>query len=86
MFFNQKVYLSQKEQDELLNLPSVKFDLPIIDETYSSLLGLIGKPQYRRSNAGVYIFSHKLNYNKYVGSSNDLARRFKQYFEKKCLV
>jgi predicted GIY-YIG superfamily endonuclease len=32
----------------------------------------------------VYIyFTHKTSNNKYVGSSNDLSRRFKQSFEKK---
>jgi len=72
----------KKELDELLNLPSVKFDLPITDETYPLLLALIGKPQSRRSKTGVYIFTHKLTNNKYVGSSNDLTRRFKQYFNK----
>lgn len=82
VLLNQKVTISQKELDELLNLPSVKFDLPITDETYPSLLALIGKPQSRRSKTGVYIFTHKLTNKKYVGSSNDLARRFKQYFNK----
>jgi len=81
---NQKVIISQKELDQLLKLPSVKFDLPITNETYPSLLAL-GKPQSRRSNTGVYIFTHKLTGNKYVGSSNDLARRFKQYFDKDAL-
>jgi hypothetical protein len=48
-------------------------------------LGLIGKPGSKRSKAGVYIFSHKYSDKKYVGSSNDLARRFNQYFEKNAL-
>lgn len=59
--------------------------MPITDLTYPALLGLIGKPGSRRSNSGVYIFSHKYSNKKYVGSTNDLARRFKQYFEKKTL-
>lgn len=82
---NQKVTISQKELDKLLNLPSVKFDLPITNETYPSLLALIGKPQSRRSNTGVYVFTHIHTGKKYVGSSNDLARRFKQYFDKDAL-
>lgn len=82
---NQKVSISQKELDGLLRLPSVIFNLPITDQTYPSLLALIGKPQSRRSNCGVYIFTHKNTGNKYAGSSNDLARRFKQYFEKNVL-
>lgn len=85
MLLNQKVSISQKELDALLSLPSVNFDLPITDQTYPSLLGLIGKPGSRRSNSGIYIFSHKHSDKKYVGSSNDLARRFKQYFEKSIL-
>lgn len=85
VLLNQKVSISQKELDTLLSLPSVNFDLPITDQTYPGLLGLIGKPGSRRSNSGVYIFSHKYSDKKYVGSSNDLARRFKQYFEKNIL-
>jgi len=80
VLLNQKVAISQKELDELLRLPSVKFDLPITDETHPSLLALIVKPHSKRSNTGVYVFTHKPTGNKYVGSSNDLARRFKQYF------
>lgn len=80
VLLKQKVAISQKELDELLRLPSVKFDLPITDETRPSLLALIVKPHSKRSNTGVYIFTHKSTGNKYVGSSNDLARRFKQYF------
>lgn len=84
VLFNQKVAISQKELDELLNLPSVKYDLPITDETHPSLVALIRKHS-KRSNNRVYIFTHKLTGNKYVGSSNDLARRFKQYFDKDLL-
>jgi hypothetical protein len=85
VLLNQKVSITQKELDELLNLPSVKFDLPITDLVYPSLLALIGKPGSKRSKAGVYVFTHKSSNSKYVGSSNDLARRFKQYFEKNIL-
>uniref|UniRef100_UPI0030E5B51E hypothetical protein n=1 Tax=Dematophora necatrix TaxID=2751867 RepID=UPI0030E5B51E len=85
LLLNQKVYISQKELDVLLSLPSVTFDLPITDQTYPALLVLIGKPGSKRSNAGIYFFSHKYLDKKYVGSSNDLARRFKQYFEKNVL-
>lgn len=85
MLLNQKVAISQKELDKLLSLPSVKFDLPITDETHPSLIALIIKPHSICSNRGVYIFTHKPTGNKYVGSSNDLARRFKQYFDKDLL-
>src|SRR4030095_193331 len=71
--------------DKLLNLSKVKFDLPITKETYPELLALVGKPQSRQSNAGIYIFIHMVTNSKYVGSSNDLSRRFKQYFEKNVL-
>lgn len=78
----QGVTISQKELDELLKLPSVNFDLPITEEMYPSLLALIRKPQSKRSKTGVYIFTHKQTGNKYVGSTNDLARRLNQYFDK----
>ena len=41
VLLNQKVSISQKELDELLYLPKVKFDLPVTDQTYPALLGLI---------------------------------------------
>lgn len=85
VLLNQKVSISQEELDKLLNLPKVKFDLPISKETYPALLALVSKPQSRRSNTGIYIFTHKITNSKYVGSSNDLSRRFKQYFEKNVL-
>jgi len=85
VLLNQKVSITQQELDELLSLPRVNFDLPITDQTYPALLGLIGKPGSKRSKSGIYIFSHKCSDKKYVGSSNDLARRFKQYFEKNAL-
>lgn len=85
VLLNQKVSISQEKLDVLLSLPSVNFDLPITDQTYPALLALIGKPGSKRSNAGIYLFSHKHSDKKYVGSSNDLARRFKQYFEKNVL-
>lgn len=44
MLLNQKVSISQKELDKLLNLPSVKFYLPFTDETHPALLGIIRKP------------------------------------------
>lgn len=85
VLLNQKVSISQEELDKLLNISKVKFDLPISKETYPALLALVGKPQSRRSKAGIYIFTHKITNSKYVGSSNDLSRRFKQYFEKNVL-
>lgn len=85
VLFNQNVYITQKELDNLLSLPKVNFDLPITNQTYPALLGLIGKPGSKRSKAGIYIFSHKYSDKKYVGSSYDLARRFNQYFEKNAL-
>ncbi len=85
ILLNQIVSISQQQLDEVLKLPSVKFELPITHMTYPSLLGLIGKPQSRRSNSGVYIFTHEPTGKKYIGSSNDLARRFKEYFGKNLL-
>ena len=85
VLLNQKVSISQEELDKLLNLPKVKFNLPITKETYPALLALVGKPRSKRSKAGIYIFTHKITNSKYVGSSNDLSRRFKQYFEKNVL-
>jgi len=82
VLLNQKVSITQEELNKLLNLSKIKFDLPITKETYSALLALVDKPQYRRGGAGIYIFTHKTTNNKYVGSSNNLFRRLKQYFEK----
>ena len=44
LLLNQNVSITQQQLYELISLPSVKFDLPITDQTYPSLLGLIGNP------------------------------------------
>lgn len=80
LLINQGVAITDKELDELKNIPSVKFDLPINNETSKALAGLIGSPKTRKRKAGVYIFTHKPTGDKYVGSSNSLSRRIDQYF------
>lgn len=80
---NQGVSITQDMLNKLINIPCVKFDLPLNDETYPGLEGLIGKPNTRGLKAGVYIFTHRLTGRKYVGSSNSLSRRLDQYFNLK---
>nr|YP_010121860.1 GIY-YIG endonuclease [Monilinia fructicola]QRF72236.1 GIY-YIG endonuclease [Monilinia fructicola]QYB19428.1 GIY-YIG endonuclease [Monilinia fructicola]QYB19489.1 GIY-YIG endonuclease [Monilinia fructicola]QYB19551.1 GIY-YIG endonuclease [Monilinia fructicola]QYB19613.1 GIY-YIG endonuclease [Monilinia fructicola] len=77
---NQGVSITQHILDKLITIPSVKFDLPITDQTIPGLVGLIGTPKTRGLKAGVYIFTHKATGRKYVGSSNSLSRRLDQYF------
>lgn len=40
---------------------------------------LVGKPGIRPGKAGVYILTHKVTGDRYVGSSNHLARRLHEY-------
>ena len=81
LLINQEVSITQEELEKLKAIPSVKFDLPITDETYPAFIGLVGKPKTKSfRKAGVYNFSHKETGNKYVGSSNSLSRRLEQYF------
>jgi len=56
LLLNQNVSITQQQLYELISLPSVKFDLPITDQTYPALLGLIGKTNSKRSKPGIYIF------------------------------
>ena len=77
---NQGVSITQAKLDKLKNIPSVKFNLPLNDQTIRALIGLIGRPKTRGLKAGVYIFTHKPTGRKYVGSSNSLSRRLDQYF------
>lgn len=77
---NQGVSITQDILDKLITIPSVKFDLPITDQTIPGLVGLIGTPKTRGLKAGVYIFTHKVTDRKYIGSSNSLSRRLDQYF------
>lgn len=79
---NQQVTISQEELDKLLNLPAVKFNLPITDQTYASFIGLVGKPNTRGRRVGVYVFTHIASGQMHVGSSNSLSRRLWQYFDK----
>nr|QYB19877.1 GIY-YIG endonuclease [Monilinia laxa]QYB20043.1 LAGLIDADG endonuclease [Monilinia laxa]QYB20139.1 GIY-YIG endonuclease [Monilinia laxa]QYB20205.1 GIY-YIG endonuclease [Monilinia laxa]QYB20290.1 GIY-YIG endonuclease [Monilinia laxa] len=77
---NQDVSITQHILDKLITIPSVKFYLPITDQTIPGLVGLIGTPKTRGLKAGVYIFTHKATGRKYVGSSNSLSIRLDQYF------
>jgi len=77
---NQQVSFTQPELDELKNIPGIKFDLPLTNETYVSFINIVGKPKARGLKVGVYVFTHKPTGNKYVGSSNNLSRRLDQYF------
>lgn len=80
LLINQQVSITQVELNKLKEIQGVKFDLPISDQMYFSFIGLVGKPESKGLKAGVYIFSHKLTGNQYVGSSNNLSRRLNQYF------
>lgn len=44
---NQGVSITQAELDRLKDIPGVKFDLPINDQTYPALVGLINSPKTR---------------------------------------
>jgi hypothetical protein len=76
---NQGVSITQEEQDKLLSIKGVTFDLPFNSETLPALIGLVGTPKTRRRKAGIYIFTHLATGRKYVGSSNSLSRRLEQY-------
>lgn len=80
LLVNQKVSISQKELDKLLEIKGVSFELPISDQTYPAYYSLIGRPKTRGRRVGVYIFTHIKSDSKYVGSSNSLSRRLEQYF------
>jgi hypothetical protein len=80
LLLKQGVSITQDELDKIKKIPGVKFDLPITDQTYSSFIGLVGKPNTKQYKAGVYIFTHKKSGSQYIGSSNSLSRRLDQYF------
>lgn len=82
---NQGISITQDDLNKLKKIPGVKFDLPLNDQTYRALVALVGRPNTRGWKSGVYIFTHKLTGQKYVGSSNSLSRRLDQYFNFKHL-
>jgi len=86
MLLNQGVSITYSEVEKLKNIPGVKFDLPINDQTYPSFVGLVGRPHTRGPKAGIYIFTHLATGSKYVGSSNSLSRRLDQYFSSSPLI
>lgn len=71
---------SQEELDKLKGLKRGGIRFTLNDQTYASLVSLVGKPNSRGRFAGVYIFKHLNTGSMYVGSSNGLARRLSQYF------
>lgn len=77
---NQKVSITQADLDIIKNIPGVRYDLPLTDQTYPAFSGLVGRSGSKFRKAGIYIFTHKATGSKYVGSSNSLSRRLEQYF------
>lgn len=77
---NQNVSITATELEKIKNIPGVRFDLPLNDQTYPSFEGLVGKPKARKWKSGIYIFTHLPTGKKYIGSSNSLSRRLNQYF------
>lgn len=82
LLINQGVSINETELNEIKRISSVKFKLPLTNETCCSFISLLGKPKTRRRRSGVYIFTHLSTGKKYVGSSNSLSRRMDQYFNK----
>nr|YP_009568454.1 hypothetical protein [Drechslerella brochopaga]QBL02535.1 hypothetical protein [Drechslerella brochopaga] len=77
---NKNVCITEEELQKLINLPFVEFKLPINDESYGQFTSLVGKQKSRGNYSGVYIFTHNKTQDKYVGSSNRLEKRFRDYF------
>lgn len=44
---NQGISITQNDLNKLKNIPGVKFDLPLNDQTYKALTGLVGRPNTR---------------------------------------
>ena len=78
---NQGVAVTEDKLNELLKIQPISFPLPIEGMARHPFLTLVGRPQSKNSRAGVYIFTHIKSKLRYVGSSNSLARRMKQYWE-----
>jgi hypothetical protein len=81
LLLNQQVSITQKELDDLLKIPSVKFKLPISNDVFPAYSGLVAKPQTRIRRLGVYIFTHVASGDSYGGSSKSLSRRLSQYLD-----
>ena len=73
LLVNQHVYITQGELEKLKSIPSVKYNLPLNDDTARAFIGLVRRSNSRINRAGVYIFTHLATGSKYVGSSNSLA-------------
>ena len=78
---NQGFAITEDRLNKLLAIPSVTFPLPIPDTVYLAYVELVGKPGSKNGRAGVYIFTHIKTGQRYVGSSVNLARRFKGHWQ-----
>ena len=76
----QKLEVSEEKLKALLNVKGVEFDLPITKATQASFNSMVGKTAYSGGFAGVYVLTHIISGNSYVGSSNSLVRRMNYYF------
>ena len=75
----QGVAITEDRLNELKKIPPVSFTLPIDETVGSTFITLVGKPSTRKPRQGVYIFTHKRTGQRYVGSSDNLARRYNDY-------
>jgi hypothetical protein len=77
------IHVTDKELNELKNYPKYLFDCSNIINLKSQIKNLVGSISNKYQTPGIYIFIHKSNHSKYVGSSSQLAIRLNGYIIKK---
>ena len=74
-----KISISEVILNRLINAPSILIKNLDINESKKILKDNIGSPSSKIQIPGLYIFTHKITGDKYVGSSSQLAIRFSGY-------
>lgn len=73
------ILVSEETLKSLITMPRFVFDSLDNKETLLALKDKIGSPFGKVQQRGVYIFTHKVTNDKYVGSSSELALRLSGY-------
>jgi hypothetical protein len=83
LLFHCNITITKKQLIELINLPKYSINMKDINETNKEIQNLVGLPSSKSQVSGVYIFTHKVNGSKYVGSSSQLAIRLRSHMKNK---
>lgn len=77
------IRITDQELKKLLNLPKYDINTKDNDKMLNEIKDIVGSPKDKSQIPGIYIFTHFISGDKYVGSSSQLSIRLNNYIKKK---